>query len=415
MAWYDDILNKAKGMVPENTNVFGAGPNTNLDIYKAAGLLSQDDIEKANKQSMFQGLLSTGLGYLAQPKNQNYGSFAPYAAKALMAGSASAQNPYKTLEKSAATRLSLSPKLSQLVVGDFLITTDQFGKEVSREKIDIKEKDRLQLDFNREKDLRDEEQTNRRFEISEQREDRMERQNLESNKLSRERLDQARDESKATNERILKKLDISNEAAKAGRIPAGYRLKEDGSGDMEAVPGGPADQKLTGKGDAARNLDGLIKSVQNDYEALNDVKGVVNTGNTAMENITASFQSSLVGQEIGTWVGSKEQSIRQKIENKKPLLIAAIKAATGMSSREMDSNRELQFYLQAATDTKKSLEANLGALETLKQLYVDGKYDPNKYNTNPEQGSESVQNTLGGNVDMDEVAKILNDRQRGNR
>jgi len=111
MAWYDDILNKAKGMVPENTNIFGASPNPNLKTMYDMGLLGQDSyqniIDKANKQSMFQGLLNTGLSYVAQPKNQNYGSFVPYAAKALMSGSAAAQQPYDQVSKNALTFATL--------------------------------------------------------------------------------------------------------------------------------------------------------------------------------------------------------------------------------------------------------------------------------------------------------------------
>lgn len=99
MAWYDDILNKAKNIVPDNVNIFGAAAPAYADRAMELNLLDPSAVEKANKQSMFQGLLSTGLAYAAQPKNQGYGSVIPYLAKAYGTGMQAAQNPYTQLGK----------------------------------------------------------------------------------------------------------------------------------------------------------------------------------------------------------------------------------------------------------------------------------------------------------------------------
>ena len=48
---------------------------------KDVGLITDKDLATARNQSMIQGLLSAGLTYLAQPKNQGYGSMIPYAAR----------------------------------------------------------------------------------------------------------------------------------------------------------------------------------------------------------------------------------------------------------------------------------------------------------------------------------------------
>ena len=58
-------------------------------------------LAKAKKQSIFQGLLSSGLSYAAQPKNQGYGSVLPYLAKAGLAGVQAAQSPYDQMGKDA--------------------------------------------------------------------------------------------------------------------------------------------------------------------------------------------------------------------------------------------------------------------------------------------------------------------------
>ena len=65
------------------------------------GLLEASDLEEARKQSIFQGLLGTGLAFAAQPQNQNYGSIVPYLAKAGMQGLEASKAPYKQLTQDA--------------------------------------------------------------------------------------------------------------------------------------------------------------------------------------------------------------------------------------------------------------------------------------------------------------------------
>jgi hypothetical protein len=98
-------LDYLKNLVPENTNIFGASPNPNIKKMYDMGLLGKDKYEdvlnKTNRQSVFQGLLNTGLSYASQPKNQNLGSILPYLAKAGLAGVQAAQSPYDQMSKDA--------------------------------------------------------------------------------------------------------------------------------------------------------------------------------------------------------------------------------------------------------------------------------------------------------------------------
>ena len=98
-------LDFLSNLVPENTNMFGASPNANMKKMYDMGLLGdanyKDMLAKANKQSIFQGLLSSGLAYAAQPKNQGYGSIFPYLAKAGLAGVQAAQSPYDQMGQDA--------------------------------------------------------------------------------------------------------------------------------------------------------------------------------------------------------------------------------------------------------------------------------------------------------------------------
>lgn len=98
--WYNNLFG--------GSNVFGASP-TNTDALVTAGLISEEDIEKAQKQSLMRGLLGTAVSYISQPKNQGYGSALPYLGKAFMTGMEQAQAPYNNLT----TKANMQMKMDQ--------------------------------------------------------------------------------------------------------------------------------------------------------------------------------------------------------------------------------------------------------------------------------------------------------------
>lgn len=85
---------KLEDFLPKNTNIFGARTPSYLE-----GLITPEQMKQAQQQSLFQGLLGTAVGYLAQPKNQMYGSAVPYLAKGYLQGMQMAQTPYSNLER----------------------------------------------------------------------------------------------------------------------------------------------------------------------------------------------------------------------------------------------------------------------------------------------------------------------------
>lgn len=107
MAWYDDILGTG-------TNIFGASPPSYLGGTPDAtgnltgGLLTANEMDKLKQKSLMQGLLNTGLTYLAQPKNQRYGSALPYLAKAGLSGVQSAQGVYDTATQDYLTQAKIA-------------------------------------------------------------------------------------------------------------------------------------------------------------------------------------------------------------------------------------------------------------------------------------------------------------------
>ena len=119
--WYNNILGTG-------TNIFGAGANSNTDKLVELGLLSPDAKSKAQSQSLMQGLIGTGISYLAQPKNKDYGSSVPYIGKALQSGMAQAQTPFDNLSKDTLQNLQLEKYQAEIGKLNAEITAANFAK-----------------------------------------------------------------------------------------------------------------------------------------------------------------------------------------------------------------------------------------------------------------------------------------------
>jgi hypothetical protein len=69
-------------------NIFGDAPQS------LTGLLGEQATQDLQKKALTTGLINAAIGYIAQPKNQRYGSALPYIGRALMAGQEGAQGVY---------------------------------------------------------------------------------------------------------------------------------------------------------------------------------------------------------------------------------------------------------------------------------------------------------------------------------
>jgi hypothetical protein len=158
------------------------------------------------------------------------------------------------------------------------------------------------------------------------------------------------------------------------RVPMGYRMTSDGG--LEPIPGGPADQKAQTVNVGRETVNTLATGLKDQYNLLKDTGGITSTKESALSNIPAFLSSSSAGQATGKLFGTANQSARNTISQSRPLLLQAIAKATGMSSKQMDSNVELQMYLRAATDPSLDYEANIYALDQLQTLYGVGSAPP---------------------------------------
>ena len=145
-----------------------------------------------------------------------------------------------------------------------------------------------------------------------------------------------------------------------------------------------AQQKAITVDAGRKNVSDMVTNLNDMYNQLDTGGGITNPKDSALHNAGAWLSSSSGGQIMGQMVGSKNQSLRNNIEQTRPLLLAAIKNATGMSSQQMNSNAELKFYLNAATDPKIDIKANRAALERLDQMYgLSGQSQGNRQPVQP--------------------------------
>ncbi len=132
-------------------------------------------------------------------------------------------------------------------------------------------------------------------------------------------------------------------------------------------------QKEDVKANAKQQVNGILSDMKDNYEQLSNMGAIVDTSKSAVENVKARASASGAGQTIGKIFGTQAQSIRNQINQQKPLLIHAIRQASQMGARGLDSEKELQFYLQAATDERLDLQTNMNALRVLDKAYGLGQ------------------------------------------
>ena len=123
------------------------------------------------------------------------------------------------------------------------------------------------------------------------------------------------------------------------------------------------------QGNARGRVSANLMSLKDAYEELQAVGGAIQTGGNVVQNATNRALSTGVGQEVGRAIGTQAQAARDRINNLRPLLIQEIRQATNMGAKGLDSNAELQFYLQAATDPSRDIDTNMAAIETLDKAY----------------------------------------------
>lgn len=163
-------------------------------------------------------------------------------------------------------------------------------------------------------------------------------------------------------------------AAPVGKAPPGYRFTP--TGDLEAIPGGPAAAKLgeatAKKDEGVTQASNILDSLEAAYTDLEARKAIPSEKRNAVVNTLASISASAPGQIAERTIGTKAQTQRDVIASSRLQLLNAIKGATGMSSQQLNSNVELTTWLNSLTDPSRSIETNREILQNVRRFIDSG-------------------------------------------
>ena len=120
---------------------------------------------------------------------------------------------------------------------------------------------------------------------------------------------------------------------------------------------------------AQENFASELDTIESNYNYLNTHGGITSTKKGSLDNIS-SYLSDVTGPTLGAMVGSSNQSARDTIAGARSRMIPMFKDATGMSSKQMDSNAELLAAKKTLTDPDAGYEANMKAIDALKREYT---------------------------------------------
>jgi hypothetical protein len=180
-------------------------------------------------------------------------------------------------------------------------------------------------------------------------------------------------------------------AAPAGKAPPGYRYTP--TGDLEAIPGGPAAVKqgeVQSKQETGRlQAFDILDSLGDAYSELDRMKAIPSQQRGALSNVLSSVAASPVGQVAERALGTNAQTQRDVASSARLQLFAAVKNATGLSSQQLNSNVEFTTWLNSLTDPSRSIETNKTILENMRK-FVDSN---GTYST--KQGGKPAQPASG--------------------
>lgn len=149
-----------------------------------------------------------------------------------------------------------------------------------------------------------------------------------------------------------------------------YVSKKDAIGKTPAAMDAKAQAIAQRQADGSTDVDVALGTLRDAYNRLESGGGITSTEKGAIDNTGAYLSSSTIGQGVGKLFGTKNQSARNDIAMARPALLAALMKATGMSSKQMDSNAELQLWISTATDPTLDLESNRKALDNIEKKYL---------------------------------------------
>jgi|ETNvirnome_2_300_1030623.scaffolds.fasta_scaffold04386_4 hypothetical protein len=122
---------------------------------------------------------------------------------------------------------------------------------------------------------------------------------------------------------------------------------------------------------ASERLTAITTDMLNNFLAIEGEGANVNYKNTPVRNFANFMRAEL--PVFDKMAGTKVNRFRQQINANRPTLLNFLRQATEQGARGLDSNRELDFYLQAATVDSADIHPNVAALYKLNRLLGTGE------------------------------------------
>lgn len=149
----------------------------------------------------------------------------------------------------------------------------------------------------------------------------------------------------------------------------GVKGKGAGAGGLTATQ---AEKEKT-KAIAREGIDNVLDEVDNALDGLRGLGEIRETGAGFFRNIKASALSSETGQKyIGKPFATPGQAYRDRINFIKPLFTSQLVQATGMGSKSLDSNKELQLFLNTINDPSVDYLVAKSQVELIRKIFGSG-------------------------------------------
>jgi hypothetical protein len=127
------------------------------------------------------------------------------------------------------------------------------------------------------------------------------------------------------------------------------------------------------KQEGRQRLESVLRDMNTQYERLNARAGIPSESRSAGANIGAFAAGTAPGQAVGRALATPSQTARNQIESLRNELLQAFKAATGMGSKEADSNADVMRLMSAMSDTTMSIESVRGIMQNFSKRYGLGE------------------------------------------
>jgi hypothetical protein len=125
----------------------------------------------------------------------------------------------------------------------------------------------------------------------------------------------------------------------------------------EATAGARAQGATEQRQQGQAQLGEVIGTLRDAYGRLDAIGAMVRSDRNPAQNVVARARASAPGQLAEGFAGTEAQSIRDELGSLRLQLVLGIQRATGASARSLDSDRELQTWLNAVTNPTQSKEA----------------------------------------------------------